>query len=71
MSDEESEYVTLVSCDGFEFVVKRSAAVISGTIKRMLNPRSTSLHEEPEHELTFADRFQEVLTNRCVFGELK
>lgn len=43
MSDEESEYVTLVSCDGFEFVVKRSAAVISDTIKRMLNPRSTCL----------------------------
>jgi len=40
MAEEESEYVTLVSCDGFEFVMKRSAAVISDTIKRMLNPRS-------------------------------
>ena len=39
----ESEYVTLVSCDGFEFVVRRSAAMISGTIKSMLNPRSMYL----------------------------
>ncbi|KAF2227078.1 transcriptional elongation regulator Elc1/Elongin C [Elsinoe ampelina] len=37
---EQSEYVTLVSSDGYEFVVQRSAAVISGAIKRMLDPNS-------------------------------
>lgn len=37
----QSEYVTLVSCDGFEYVIPRSAACISGTIRRMLDPAST------------------------------
>lgn len=36
------EYVTLVSGDGFEFVVPRSTACVSGTIRRMLEPSSES-----------------------------
>lgn len=36
----QSPYVTLVSSDGFEFHVRRSAACISGTIRRMLDPSS-------------------------------
>jgi hypothetical protein len=39
---ELSKYVTLVSSDGFEFVVLREAACVSGAIKRMLDPRSLS-----------------------------
>ena len=35
-----TKYVTLVSSDGFEFVVLREAACISGAIKRMLDPKS-------------------------------
>ncbi|KAF4554712.1 Elongin-C-like protein [Elsinoe fawcettii] len=35
---DQSEYVTFVSNDGFDFIVQRSAANISGTIKRMLDP---------------------------------
>jgi transcription elongation factor B subunit 1 len=35
-----SKYVTLISSDGFEFVVLREAACISGAIKRMLDPQS-------------------------------
>ena len=42
MSNEEPEYVTFVSSDGFEFVVKRSAACVSDTVKNMLNSRSIS-----------------------------
>lgn len=38
---ELSKYVTLVSSDGFEFVVLREAACVSGAIKRMLDPKST------------------------------
>ncbi|KAK5939158.1 elongin C [Knufia obscura] len=34
---ELSPYVTLVSADGFEFHVRRSAACVSGTIRRMLD----------------------------------
>ncbi|PIA88667.1 Elongin-C [Cercospora beticola] len=33
-----SEYITLVSSDDFKFVIRRSAANISGAIKRMLDP---------------------------------
>src|SRR5450432_2397424 len=38
---ELSKYVTLVSSDGFEFVVLREAACVSGAIKRMLDPKSS------------------------------
>jgi transcription elongation factor B subunit 1 len=37
-SEKVSEFVTLVSNDGFEFKLLRSAACIAGTIKRALNP---------------------------------
>lgn len=33
---DSMEYVTLVSNDGFEFVIPREAACVSGTIRRML-----------------------------------
>ncbi|KAJ5127945.1 Elongin-C [Penicillium atrosanguineum] len=45
-----SDFVTLVSSDGFEFVISRSAACVSGTIRRMLDP---------------ASKFSEALTGRC------
>lgn len=38
------DYVTLVSNDGFEFKVQRSAACISGAIRRMLDPQSKTSH---------------------------
>ncbi|KAI1637250.1 POZ domain-containing protein [Biscogniauxia mediterranea] len=50
-----SKYITLVSSDGFEFVVMRQAAYISPAIKSMLDPKS---------------QFQEARTGRCVFEEI-
>ncbi|KIV98692.1 uncharacterized protein PV09_09520 [Verruconis gallopava] len=51
MSEKKvSEYVTLVSCDGFEFIIRRSAACIAKTLNRMLDP---------------ANGFQESIENRC------
>jgi elongin-C len=39
MADEKSsQYVTLVSNDGYEFKILRSAACIAGTIKKALDP---------------------------------
>jgi len=35
----ETEYVTLVSNDDFEFKILRSAACIAGTIKKALDPK--------------------------------
>ncbi|KAJ5488575.1 Elongin-C [Penicillium diatomitis] len=54
-SQTQSVYVTLVSSDGFEFIIPRSAACISGTIRRMLDP---------------ASKFSEALTGRCVLETL-
>lgn len=42
-NQEPSPYVTLVSADGFEFHVRRSAACVSGTIRRMLDVQSESI----------------------------
>ncbi|KAG9230382.1 BTB/POZ protein [Amylocarpus encephaloides] len=50
-----SKYVTLISSDGFEFVVLREAACTSGAIKRMLDPKSG---------------FSEATTGRCAFAEI-
>ncbi|KAI1765206.1 POZ domain-containing protein [Hypoxylon sp. FL1150] len=49
------KYVTLVSSDGFEFVVLREATFISPAIKGMLDPKS---------------QFSESRTGRCVFEEI-
>ncbi|KAL9053777.1 MAG: hypothetical protein Q9162_004575 [Coniocarpon cinnabarinum] len=50
-----TDYVTLVSSDGFEFQVLRSAACTSGLIKRMLDPNNN---------------FAESRTNRCTFENI-
>ncbi|KAE8152910.1 putative transcriptional elongation regulator Elc1/Elongin C [Aspergillus avenaceus] len=51
----QSEYVTLVSGDGFEYVIPRSTACVSGTIRRMLEPSS---------------QFSEAITGRCVLENI-
>ncbi|KAK5456114.1 elongin C [Exophiala xenobiotica] len=40
VNGNHSPFVTLVSSDGFEFHVRRSAACVSGTIRRMLDTQS-------------------------------
>ncbi|RYP85149.1 hypothetical protein DL770_005063 [Monosporascus sp. CRB-9-2] len=52
---EPSRYITLISSDGFEFVVLRQAAFISPAIKKMLDPKS---------------QFSEARTGRCHFEEI-
>ncbi|KAL2358272.1 putative transcriptional elongation regulator Elc1/Elongin C [Cryomyces antarcticus] len=52
---ETTDYVTLVSNDGFEFVVQRSSACIAEAIKRMLDPRNN---------------FSEAQTNTCKFENI-
>ncbi|KAJ9648148.1 elongin C [Coniosporium tulheliwenetii] len=56
MAQQQTDYVTLVSSDGFEFKLQRSAATISGAIKRMLDPISN---------------FTEAQTNTCTFENIK
>ena len=42
MSADESasKYVTIVSVDGFEFIVRRDAANVSKVLRRSFDPRS-------------------------------
>ncbi len=41
MAETAPDWVTLVSSDGFEFIIQREPAIIAGTIRRMLDPKST------------------------------
>ncbi len=50
------KYITLISMDGFEFVVLREAAMVSPIIRRMLDPKSP---------------FAEARTGRCNFPEMR
>ncbi|KAL7624140.1 elongin C [Parahypoxylon ruwenzoriense] len=54
-SSSPGKYVTLVSSDGFEFVVLREATLVSSVIKGMLDPQS---------------QFSEARTGICVFEEI-
>jgi hypothetical protein len=75
MSDKKlPEYVTLVSSDGFEFVVRRSAAVIAKTLDRMFDPASKSLLPtcvaEDKFLTTMIDGFQESIERRCLLESI-
>ncbi|KAL8740811.1 MAG: hypothetical protein Q9190_006527 [Brigantiaea leucoxantha] len=50
-----SEYVTLISSDGYEFIIRREAACIAGMIRRMLDTTSN---------------FAEASAGRCTFDEI-
>ncbi|KAI1372231.1 POZ domain-containing protein [Hypoxylon crocopeplum] len=50
-----NKYVTLVSSDGFEFVVLREATFVSPALRSMLDSKSS---------------FVEARTGRCVFEEI-
>lgn len=41
---EATDFVTLVSNDGFEFKILRSAACIAGTLKKALDPTCAFIH---------------------------
>ncbi|KAJ6024125.1 hypothetical protein N7540_004922 [Penicillium herquei] len=54
-SAKEPTSVTLVSSDGFEFILPYETACVSGTIRRMLDPTSN---------------FLESRSGRCIFEEI-
>lgn len=43
-----TEYITLVSSDGFEFIIRKKAAMVSGTLKNML---SSTFRETEERKI--------------------
>lgn len=52
MAATSLDYVTLISSDGFEFVLPRSTACVSGTIRRMLDPSSTVFSRSSQNDPT-------------------
>lgn len=74
MATAPSAFVTLVSNDGFEFIVRRESACVAGTIKRMLDPTSKSCRpDRAKHALLTwrAGNFAEAVNGRCVFESIK
>lgn len=78
-SSSSNEHVTLVSSDGFEFVIPHSTACVSGTIRRMLDPSSKSLLALEKNTNTklranlFAlalGKFSEAITGVCVLENI-
>jgi hypothetical protein len=55
MAEQESEYVKLISSDGFEFIIHREAAMRSGTMKNMLSGAGTELYTVLLTVLNFAN----------------
>lgn len=77
MSENEAEYVKLISSDGFEFVIHREAAIRSGTIKNMLcGPGLYTTEKTRERETTavnmlFQVQFRESVDNEITFRDIK
>merc|ERR1711934_617857 len=73
MGDEEEEkgpaVVKLISSDGYEFVIEREAAMVSGTIKNMLS--SPGMFVESSGEITFPEIPGVVLEKVCQYFHYK
>ncbi|KAG0204438.1 hypothetical protein BGX28_003620 [Mortierella sp. GBA30] len=66
----ESEYVTLESADGFQFVIHREAAMLSGTIRSMLSSPG-QFQEAAEGAIRFRDIKAVILEKVCKYWYYK
>ncbi|KAK8087387.1 hypothetical protein PG994_002361 [Apiospora phragmitis] len=66
---EISKYVTLISNDGFEFVVLREAVLISPMIKSMIDSKSEDLFPFREARLSGRCNFEEI-SQPCSSGQV-
>ncbi|CAG8487787.1 9222_t:CDS:2 [Ambispora leptoticha] len=64
--EEPSEYVKLISSDGFEFIIARQAALCSGTIKNMLSSPG-QFQESERNEINFRDIKAVILEKVCQY----
>ncbi|KAA8903181.1 transcriptional elongation regulator Elc1/Elongin C [Sphaerosporella brunnea] len=62
----EQESVVLVSNDGFQFILRKSAAMKSPAIKGMLNPRS-NFTEARENKIVFQNMSGLILEKVCQY----
>jgi hypothetical protein len=73
-NQEPSEYVTLVSHDGFKFIVLRECANVSGALRRMLDPRSELVvpQRSTDQDTDFSSGgFLEARNNRVVLENIR
>ncbi|KAJ3063743.1 hypothetical protein HDU98_000465 [Podochytrium sp. JEL0797] len=61
-----ADFVKLISCDGFEFIIDRKCAMASGTIKNMLSSPG-QFTEAQQNEVTFRDIKAIVLERVCKY----
>ena len=66
----DSEYVKLISSDGHEFIIKRSYALESGTIRAMLSGPGRILESET-NELKFSGIQCDILQTVCQYLRIK
>ncbi|KAF9571845.1 Transcription elongation factor B (SIII), polypeptide 1 (15kDa, elongin C), partial [Lunasporangiospora selenospora] len=66
----ESEYVTLESSDGFQFIIHREAAMLSGTIRNMLSSAG-QFTESIEGVIQFRDIKALILEKVCAYWYYK
>ncbi|KAG0068040.1 Transcription elongation factor B (SIII), polypeptide 1 (15kDa, elongin C) [Linnemannia elongata] len=66
----ESEYVTLESSDGFQFVIHREVAMLSGTVKNMLSSPG-HFTESTEGVIQFRDIKAIILEKVCKYWYYK
>ncbi|KAF8435560.1 BTB/POZ protein [Terfezia claveryi] len=66
MSDVDQEYVILESNDGFQFVLRKSAAKVSKAIKSMLDKKS-NFTEARENKIVFKNMNGIVLEKVCEY----
>ncbi|RMY96973.1 hypothetical protein D0862_08300 [Hortaea werneckii] len=70
-ASSETDYVTLISNDGFSFVVQRSAATISPMVRKMLDPQSMCFFLSLLSLLTYLCMFMEAKNNTVRFDNIK
>ncbi|XP_027853135.2 elongin-C-like [Aphis gossypii] len=62
----DSMYVKLISSDGHEFIIKREHALMSGTIKAMLNGPG-EFSESETNEIHFREISSRILSKVCMY----
>ncbi|KAF9094330.1 hypothetical protein BGX29_000051 [Mortierella sp. GBA35] len=70
LTPAESEYVTLESSDGFQFVIHREVAMLSGTVKNMLSSPG-HFTESTEGVIQFRDIKAIILEKVCKYWYYK
>ncbi|KAH7423016.1 hypothetical protein KP509_12G035600 [Ceratopteris richardii] len=67
MAMRKEDTIKLVSAEGFEFVIDRKAAVVSDTLKSMLNSTGSNIRDAELGEVKLPEISTPVLEKVCEF----